>query len=58
MSNFLLSSDLFLCCADWSEEEKKNLAHELSDVLIYLVRLAERCHIGKKNYYKCLFLTS
>jgi len=30
---------------DWSSEEKKHLAHELSDVLIYLVRLSEKCHI-------------
>ncbi|XP_013381739.1 dCTP pyrophosphatase 1 [Lingula anatina] len=30
---------------DWSEKDKKHLAQELSDVLIYLVRLSERCHI-------------
>ncbi|XP_071944096.1 dCTP pyrophosphatase 1-like [Antedon mediterranea] len=29
----------------WSEKDKKHLGQELSDVLIYLVRLAEKCHI-------------
>lgn len=31
--------------ADWSEKDKKHLEQELSDVLIYLVRLSEKCHI-------------
>lgn len=30
---------------DWSEKDKKHLGQELSDVLIYLVRLAEKCEI-------------
>ncbi|XP_019620719.1 PREDICTED: dCTP pyrophosphatase 1-like [Branchiostoma belcheri] len=30
---------------DWSEKDKKHLSQELSDVLIYLVRLAEKCHV-------------
>ncbi|XP_070684292.1 glutamyl-tRNA(Gln) amidotransferase subunit B, mitochondrial [Pempheris klunzingeri] len=30
---------------DWTESEREQLAHELSDVLIYLVELAEKCHI-------------
>lgn len=30
---------------DWSAEEKHHLGQELSDVLIYLVRLAEKCHV-------------
>lgn len=30
---------------EFSEKEKKNLEHELSDVLIYLVRLSQLCHI-------------
>ncbi|PIK45656.1 hypothetical protein BSL78_17477 [Apostichopus japonicus] len=30
---------------DWSEKDKKHLEQELSDVLIYLVRLSEKCHI-------------
>lgn len=30
---------------DWSESERENLAHELSDVLIYLVELADKCRI-------------
>ena len=29
----------------WSDKEKQDLANELSDVLIYLVRLSEVCHI-------------
>lgn len=32
-------------CSDWTEEDKVHLGEELSDVLIYLVRLAERCHV-------------
>lgn len=30
---------------DWSEKDKKLLSQELSDVLIYLLRLSEQCHI-------------
>ncbi|XP_015762459.1 PREDICTED: dCTP pyrophosphatase 1-like [Acropora digitifera] len=30
---------------DWSAEEKHHLGQELSDVLIYLVRLAEKCRV-------------
>ncbi|CAH1233774.1 DCTPP1 [Branchiostoma lanceolatum] len=30
---------------DWSEKDKKHLSQELSDVLIYLVRLAEKCQV-------------
>ncbi|CAN9510257.1 unnamed protein product [Ophioblennius macclurei] len=30
---------------DWSESEREQLAHELSDVLIYLVELAEKCRV-------------
>ncbi|XP_029365995.1 glutamyl-tRNA(Gln) amidotransferase subunit B, mitochondrial [Echeneis naucrates] len=30
---------------DWTESEREQLAHELSDVLIYLVELAEKCHV-------------
>ncbi|KAK6324769.1 hypothetical protein J4Q44_G00041110 [Coregonus suidteri] len=29
----------------WTDSERDHLAHELSDVLIYLVELAEKCHI-------------
>ncbi len=32
-------------CLGWSERDKEHLGQELSDVLIYLVRLAERCHV-------------
>lgn len=30
---------------DWTESEREQLAQELSDVLIYLVELAEKCHV-------------
>jgi dCTP diphosphatase len=30
----------------WSESEKEHLGEELSDVLLYLIRLADRCQIG------------
>ncbi|XP_065110766.1 glutamyl-tRNA(Gln) amidotransferase subunit B, mitochondrial [Paramisgurnus dabryanus] len=30
---------------DWTETEREHLAHELSDVLIYLVELAEKCKV-------------
>ena len=29
----------------WSEDEKRHLGEELSDVLIYLVRLSQQCHV-------------
>ena len=32
-------------CTDWTTEDKVHLGEELSDVLIYLVRLADRCHV-------------
>ena len=38
--NFLL-----LPFSDWSEKDKKHLEQELSDVLIYLIRLSEKCHV-------------
>ncbi|GFR12800.1 dCTP pyrophosphatase 1 [Trichonephila clavata] len=30
---------------DWTEEDKEHLGQELSDVLLYLIRLSEKCHI-------------
>ncbi|XP_069100480.1 dCTP pyrophosphatase 1 [Pleurodeles waltl] len=30
---------------DWTDKEREDLSHELSDVLIYLVELAEKCHV-------------
>ncbi|XP_015257751.1 PREDICTED: dCTP pyrophosphatase 1 [Cyprinodon variegatus] len=30
---------------DWTESDREQLAHELSDVLIYLVELAEKCRV-------------
>ena len=32
-------------CTGWTEEDKIHLGEELSDVLIYLVRLSDRCHV-------------
>ena len=32
-------------CSGWSDREKEHLGEELSDVLIYLVRLADQCHV-------------
>lgn len=29
----------------WTDSEREHLAHELSDVMIYLVELAEKCHV-------------
>ncbi|CAK4637219.1 hypothetical protein LEN26_014275 [Aphanomyces euteiches] len=29
----------------WSAEDKEHLGEELSDVLIYLIRLADRCNV-------------
>ncbi|XP_037545770.1 glutamyl-tRNA(Gln) amidotransferase subunit B, mitochondrial [Nematolebias whitei] len=30
---------------DWTESEREQLAHELSDVLIYLLELSEKCRV-------------
>uniref|UniRef100_A0A023FTD9 dCTP pyrophosphatase 1 n=1 Tax=Amblyomma parvum TaxID=251391 RepID=A0A023FTD9_AMBPA len=30
---------------DWTPEEKTHLGEELSDVLVYLIRLADRCEV-------------
>ncbi|XP_065308578.1 dCTP pyrophosphatase 1-like [Dermacentor albipictus] len=30
---------------DWTSEEKTHLGEELSDVLVYLIRLADRCQV-------------
>uniref|UniRef100_A0A1E1WXZ0 dCTP pyrophosphatase 1 n=1 Tax=Amblyomma aureolatum TaxID=187763 RepID=A0A1E1WXZ0_9ACAR len=30
---------------DWAQEEKTHLGEELSDVLVYLIRLADRCQV-------------
>jgi len=29
----------------WPEADREHLGQELSDVLIYLIRLADRCHV-------------
>ena len=41
----VVSRILLFFFIDWSPEEKQHLAQELSDVLVYLVRLAEKCHV-------------
>ena len=33
----------------WTTSEREHLGQELSDVLIYLIRLAERCHVDLPN---------
>ena len=30
---------------DWSSEDKQHLSEELSDVLLYLIRLADKCNV-------------
>ena len=39
------SSNICFPCKGWTQAERDNLGQELSDVLIYLVRLAEQCHV-------------
>ena len=36
---------LCILAVGWSARDKEHLGEELSDVLIYLIRLAERCHV-------------
>lgn len=36
-------------CPDFSYSEKTHLAQELSDVLLYLLRLADKCHVDLPN---------
>ena len=31
--------------SDWSAEEKEHVAQELSDIVCYLVRLADKCQV-------------
>jgi hypothetical protein len=42
MANFIL---LWLMI-DWSARDKEHLGEEISDVLIYLVRLADKCDVN------------
>ena len=42
---YSLSLSLSLTHTGWTEAERKHLGQELSDVLIYLVRLAEQCEV-------------
>lgn len=43
LSNWEFVSQYFT--TGWTEKEREHLGEELSDVLIYLIRLAEQCHI-------------
>ena len=36
---------MFLPMQGWSDADRAHLGQEISDVLIYLIRLAERCHV-------------
>ena len=43
-----MTAFVILCCfsiSDWSDRDRESLEHELADVFLYLVRLAEKCHI-------------
>ena len=39
-------------CPSFSEKEKSHLGEELSDVLLYLIRLADRCHVDLSTAVK------
>ena len=43
-------------CDNWDEKEKEHLGEELSDILLYLIRLADKCDIdlGKAAYKKII----
>ena len=41
----LCSLMLIIVFCTWDARDKEHLGEELSDVLIYLIRLAERCHV-------------
>ena len=41
-----MSSISYFLRAGWIEEDKVHLGEELSDVLIYLIRLSDRCHVN------------
>ena len=42
--SFILST-ICVSSSDWPDKQKIAVGHELSDVLIYLVSLADRCNI-------------
>ena len=41
----IILNKLLLYITGWSPGEREQLGEELSDILIYLLRLAERCHV-------------
>lgn len=44
---FYCQANVLLCfVTDWSAREKEHLGEEISDVLIYLVRLADKCDVN------------
>lgn len=45
VSILILQLKLYNDNLDFSEKEKDHVAQEMSDILIYLVRLADRCRI-------------
>ena len=42
---FIYLVNICVFSSDWPDKQKIAVGHELSDVLIYLVRLADRCDI-------------
>lgn len=45
-NNFLLATAIdFIFYLGWSDKDRVHVGEELSDVLIYLIELAEKCHI-------------
>ncbi|XP_010514099.1 PREDICTED: dCTP pyrophosphatase 1-like [Camelina sativa] len=42
---FQWKGEVAIGCPDWKEEEKVHLGEELSDVLLYLVRLSDACGV-------------
>ncbi|CAO2043003.1 unnamed protein product [Urochloa humidicola] len=42
---FMWKGEVRKCLADWDEAEKEHLGEELSDVLLYLIRLSDICGV-------------
>ncbi|XP_066927520.1 uncharacterized protein [Clytia hemisphaerica] len=51
---FLWKEDLQHGLKGWCESEVQHLGEELSDVLLYLIRLSEKCHCDLSNAVKQL----
>lgn len=39
-------------CPSFRDDEREHLGEELSDVLLYLIRLADRCHVDLASAVK------